>query len=450
MFASLGDNLLNIFKRIKQKGIISIDDLNIALREIRLSMIEADVSLSVIKEFINNVKSQALGQKIINSITPSQMIIKIVYDQLKSILGGSFQDIKFESKPPTVMMLVGLQGVGKTTTTVKLGLHLRKKYKKNVLLASLDTSRPAAQNQLKVLSQQISISSLSIGTERFAVDIAKRALVEAKEKGYDVLILDTAGRLHTNDSLMQEITNIKNTCYPIEILLIADSMSGQDAVNSAKHFHNTIGLTGTILTKIDGDARGGAALSIKYVTKSPIKFISYGEKISDFEKFHPDRIASRILDMGDIVTLVEKTMHNVSEEEAQKWAKRIERGNFNMEDLRKQLKQLKKLGGLSSIISMIPGFKQLKQSLGSQHLDPKILVRQEAIIDSMTKIERLSPQIINASRKNRIANGAGVRVQDVNKLIKQFFEIKKTMKQLQKVDKNNFKKFESILSNRFK
>ena len=447
MFSSLSDSFLNVFKKIRQKGTISTDDLNVALREIRISMLEADVSLNVVKEFIHNVKSQALGQKIINSISPSQMIIKIVHDELKNILGDTVQDINFSSNLPIVIMLVGLQGVGKTTTAVKLALHLRKKYKKNVLLASLDTSRPAAQNQLEVLSQQVSIASLPIGIEQFAIDIAKKALIEAKVKMYDVLILDTAGRLHSNGNLMQEVVDIKNTCHPVETLLVADSMSGQDAVNSAKHFHDTIGLTGTILTKIDGDSRGGAALSIKYVTKSPIKFIGYGEKISDFEKFHPDRIASRILDMGDIVTLVEKTMHHVSEEEVQSLTKRIEKGNFDMEDLRKQLKKLKKMGGLSSIISMIPGFKQMKQSLSSKQFDPKMLVRQEAIIDSMTKAERLYPKIINASRKKRVANGAGVTIQDVNKLIKQFFEIKKTMKQIQKVDKSSFSKLKDILDN---
>ncbi len=447
MFVALRGRFANIFDKMKQKGVIAPKDLDIALREIRISMLEADVALSVTKQFIHNIKNKALGNAVINSVTPGQMIVKIVHDELTSILGDDIKEISFKSSPPAVFILAGLQGVGKTTTAAKLVLHLRTKYKKKVLLASLDTYRPAAQEQLAVLSKQVSIESLSIIPKQIPLDIATRALDEGKSGLFDVVVLDTAGRLHSDSKLIREIINIKKITNPIETLLVADSMAGQDAVNSAKHFHDKIHLSGVILTRIDGDSRGGAALSIKYVTGCPIKFIGYGEKILDFAKFHPDRIASRILDMGDVVTLVERAIDTVNVEEEKKLVKKMQKGNFDMEDLRKQLKNLKKMGSLSSILSMLPGCKEIKKTLGSKNFDNNIIIKQEAIIDSMTRKEKMLPKIMNASRKNRVAKGAGVTVQEINKLIKQFLEVQKMMKKIKRFDTKFSKGFENILEN---
>ncbi len=351
MFASLSENFIKALDKIKRKGIISEDDLEGALREIRISMLEADVALSVTKEFIKNVKNKAIGQEVVNSVTPGQMIVKIVHDELKNILGTDEQDINLKVSPSAVIILVGLQGVGKTTTAVKLAVYLRKKLKKKVLLASLDTYRPAAQEQLETLGKQVSIDTLPIIHKQSPLDIAKRALQEGKTGLYDLIILDTAGRLHTDEKLIDEIISIKRVTNPVETLLVADSMAGQDAVSSAKQFHDSLNLTGIVLTRIDGDSRGGAALSIKYITGCPIKFIGHGEKISDLEKFYPERIASRILDMGDVVTLVEKAIDAVNEEDLEQLAKKMQKGKFDMEDLKKQLNNLKKMGGISSSTS---------------------------------------------------------------------------------------------------
>jgi signal recognition particle subunit SRP54 len=424
--------------------------LDIALREIRVAMLEADVALGVTKEFISNIKAKAIGEEIVNSVTPGQMIVKIVHDELKNILGAEEQDINLKISPPAIIMLVGLQGVGKTTTAAKLAVYLRKKYKKKVLLASLDTYRPAAQEQLATLGKQISITTLPIIHEQLPLDIAKRAIEEGKAGSFDLIILDTAGRLHSDEKLIDEIISIKRIANPIETLLVADSMAGQDAVNSAKKFHNSIKLTGVILTRIDGDSRGGAALSIKYVTGCPIKFIGHGEKISDLEKFYPERAASRILDMGDVVTLVEKAIDTVSEEEVEQLTRKMQKGNFDMEDLRKQLNNLKKMGGISSIMGMLPGFKGIKQALGSDKFDKSIIKRQEAIIDSMTKKEKRYPKIMNASRKARVAKGAGVTVQDINKLLKQFLEMQKMMKKVGKFDEKNLRNFGNMIDNKYK
>jgi signal recognition particle subunit SRP54 len=450
MFASLSENFIKALDKIKRKGIISEDDLEGALREIRISMLEADVALSVTKEFIKNVKNKAIGQEVVNSVTPGQMIVKIVHDELKNILGTDEQDINLKVSPPAVIILVGLQGVGKTTTAVKLAVYLRKKLKKKVLLASLDTYRPAAQEQLETLGKQVSIDTLPIIHKQFPLDIAKRALQEGKTGLYDLIILDTAGRLHTDEKLIDEIISIKRVTNPVETLLVADSMAGQDAVSSAKQFHDSVNLTGIVLTRIDGDSRGGAALSIKYITGCPIKFIGHGEKISDLEKFYPERIASRILDMGDVVTLVEKAIDAVNEEDLEQLAKKMQKGKFDMEDLKKQLNNLKKMGGISSIMGMLPGFKGIKQALSSDKFDKSAIIRQEAIIDSMTKKEKMYPKIMNASRKNRVAKGAGVTVQDINKLLKQFLEMQKMMKKVSNLDERNLRKFENMIDNKYK
>jgi signal recognition particle subunit SRP54 len=450
MFSSLGENFIKTFDKIKRKGTISQDDLEVALREIRISMLEADVALGVTKEFIANIKNKAIGEEVVNSVTPGQMIVKIVHDELKNILGAEEQDINLKISPPAIIMLVGLQGVGKTTTAAKLAVYLRKKYKKKVLLASLDTYRPAAQEQLATLGKQISVNTLSIVHEQLPLDIAKRAIKEGKAESFDLIILDTAGRLHSDEKLIDEIISIKHITNPIETLLVADSMAGQDAVNSAKKFHDSIKLTGVILTRIDGDSRGGAALSIKYVTGCPIKFIGHGEKISDLEKFYPERVASRILDMGDVVTLVEKAIDTVSEEDVEQLTRKMQKGNFDMEDLRKQLNNLKKMGGISSIMGMLPGFKGIKQALGSDKFDKSVITRQEAIIDSMTKKEKRYPKIMNASRKTRVSKGAGVTVQDINKLLKQFLEMQKMMKKVGKFDEKNLRNFGNMLDNKYK
>lgn len=450
MFASLSENFIKALDKIKRKGIISEDDLEGALREIRISMLEADVALSVTKEFIKNVKNKAIGQEVVNSVTPGQMIVKIVHDELKNILGTDEQDINLKVSPPAVIILVGLQGVGKTTTAVKLAVYLRKKLKKKVLLASLDTYRPAAQEQLETLGKQVSIDTLPIIHKQFPLDIAKRALQEGKTGLYDLIILDTAGRLHTDEKLIDEIISIKRVTNPVETLLVADSMAGQDAVSSAKQFHDSVNLTGIVLTRIDGDSRGGAALSIKYITGCPIKFIGHGEKISDLEKFYPERIASRILDMGDVVTLVEKAIDAVNEDDLEQLAKKMQKGKFDMEDLKKQLNNLKKMGGISSIMGMLPGFKGIKQALSSDKFDKSAIIRQEAIIDSMTKKEKMYPKIMNASRKNRVAKGAGVTVQDINKLLKQFLEMQKMMKKVSNLDERNLRKFENMIDNKYK
>ena len=450
MFASLSENFIKALDKIKRKGTISEDDLEGALREIRISMLEADVALSVTKEFIKNVKNKAIGQEVVNSVTPGQMIVKIVHDELKNILGTEEQDINLKVSPPAVIILVGLQGVGKTTTAVKLAVYLRKKLKKKVLLASLDIYRPAAQEQLETLGKQVSIDTLPIIYEQLPLDIAQRALQEGKAGLYDLIILDTAGRLHTDEKLIDEIISIKRVTNPIETLLVADSMAGQDAVSSAKQFHDSVNLTGIVLTRVDGDSRGGAALSIKYITGCPIKFIGHGEKISDLEKFYPERIASRILDMGDVVTLVEKAIDAVNEEDVEQLARKMQKGKFDMEDLKKQLNNLKKMGGISSIMGMLPGFKGIKQALGSDKFDKSVIIRQEAIIDSMTKKEKMYPKIMNASRKNRVAKGAGVTVQDINKLLKQFLEMQKMMKKVSNLDERNLRKFENMIDNKYK
>ena len=449
MFSLLGENLTKIFDKIKRKGSISESDLNTALREIRIAMLEADVALGVTKDFIDSVRQKALGTEVLKSITPGQMIVKIVHDELINTLQTENNEINLKTTPPAVVMLIGLQGVGKTTTAAKLAIYLRKKHKKKVLLVSLDTYRPAAQKQLEVLGKQVSIETLPIIEEQEPVEIVKGAINEGKTNLFDVIILDTAGRLHTDEKLIDEIVEIKKVSTPMETLLVADSMAGQDAVNSAKQFHDAVDLSGIILTRVDADARGGAALSVKHITGCPIKFIGHGEKISDFEKFHPERIASRILDIGDVVTLVEKAADVLNEEEVEQLTKRMQKGIFDMEDLRKQLKNLKKMGGISSLMGMLPGLKSIKAKLGADKLNPNIITKQEAIIDSMTRKEKMFPKLMNASRKTRVAKGSGTSVWDINKLLKQFFEIQRMIKKIGNFDKKDLRKFESMIGSKY-
>ena len=446
MFALLGENLTKIFDKIKRKGSISESDLSDALRKIRITMLEADVALEVTKDFINNIKQKALGAEVLKSITPGQMVVKIVHDELVNTLQVENNKINLKTTPPAIIMLVGLQGVGKTTTTAKLAVYLRKKHKKKVLLASLDTYRPAAQKQLEILGKQVSIETLPIIEGQTPVEIVERAINEGKL--FDVIILDTAGRLHTDEKLINEIIKIKKFAKPIESLLVVDSMAGQDAVNSAKQFHDAVNLSGLILTRIDADSRGGAALSVKHITGCPIKFIGNGERISDFEEFHPERIASRILGMGDVVSLVERAADIVNKEEVEQLTNKMRKGNFDMEDLRKQLKNLKKMGSISSLIGMLPGLKSIKAKLDVNKLDSSIIVRQEAIIGSMTKKEKMFPKLMNASRKNRVAKGSGTSVQDINKLLRQFFEMQKMIKKVGNLDEKNLRRLGSVIENK--
>jgi len=445
MFSSLKNNFSQLINKVKNKGLISESDLETTLREIRISFLEADVALPVSKKLIEYIKERALGEKLIDSITPGQMIVKIVYDALKNILGEEKQELRLTTQlQPAVIMLVGLQGVGKTTTAAKLAVFIKKQYKKKVLLVSLDTSRPAAQRQLEILSQEALIESLPIIEGQQPVEILRRALKFSLENSFDIVILDTAGRLHNNETLMEELKNIKEISQPTEVLLTVDSMSGQDAINSAQSFCNLIDVSGIIMTRIDGDSKGGAALSVKYITGCPIKLLGNGEKLLDLEVFYPDRIASRILDMGDVVTLVEKAMEVVTEEENKSLAQKLQQGKFNMEDLRKHLKNINKMGGFASILGMLPGISKIKKVLNSENFNKRIIDRQIAIIDSMTKKEKTYPSIINASRKNRIAKGSGVKVQDVNKTLKQFLEMQKMIKMMGNFEEKKLGKFKNI------
>jgi len=447
MFSSLSDNLNKIFDKLRGRGFLTEDDVNTAMREIRIALLEADVALPVVKEFIEKVKVKAIGSEVLKSITPSQLIVKIVSDELNKISSQTTKKNIFSStKPPAIIMLVGLQGSGKTTTAAKLALMLRQKQKKEVLLASLDVYRPAAQEQLEILGKQIAINTLPIVAKEDPVTITKRALKEAELGAVDVLILDTAGRLHTDDDLIKELQNIKEASNPIEVILVADSLTGQDAVNISKYFHEKIGLTGVILTRVDGDARGGAALSIKHITGCPIKFIGVGEKPAEFEVFHPERIASRILGMGDVVSLVEKASEAISKADVEKITNKMQRGKFDFEDLLDQLRNLKKMGGVGKLMNLIPGVSKIKNQLSTAGFDEKMISRQEAIILSMTLKERRNPNLLNASRKKRIANGSGSKVEDINRLLKQYLTMCKMMKKFGKMSPDDLKKMERMLN----
>lgn len=431
MFDSLQQRLGATFDRLRGRGALSESDVDEGLADIRTALIEADVALPVVKDFIDKVRPKAIGESVIRSVTPGQQIVKIVHDQLVETLGTENSSLDIGS-PPAPILMVGLQGSGKTTTSAKLALMLQTREKKRVLMASLDVHRPAAMEQLKILGEQAGVPTLPIMANQTPLDIAKRAMAAAKVGGYDVLILDTAGRQHIDEQLMTEVAQVKAQTNPHETLLVADSLTGQDAVNIAKSFNDRVKLSGIILTRSDGDARGGAALSMRAVTGAPIKFLGTGEKLDALEAFHPARVASRILDMGDVVSLVEKAAESFDKEQGEKLARKMKKGEFDMNDLAQQLQQMKKLGGMSGVLAMLPGVGKMKDQIASAGLDDKILTRQEAVISSMTKQERANPDVINGSRRKRIAAGAGVDVSDVNKLLKMHRQMSDMMKKMGK------------------
>jgi signal recognition particle subunit SRP54 len=431
LFESLQSRLGGIFDKLRGRGALSEADVDVALAEVRTALIDADVALPVVKDFIDKVRPRALGENVIRSVSPGQQVIKIVHDVLVETLGSGNEALSIGS-PPAPILIVGLQGSGKTTTSAKLGLLLQNKEKKKVLMASLDVGRPAAMEQLRVLGEQANVATLPVVAGQNPLTIAKRAMASAKVGGYDVLILDTAGRQSIDEQLMSEVAAIKAATNPHETLLVADSLTGQDAVHIAKNFHDRLKLTGIILTRVDGDARGGAALSMRSVTGAPIKFLGSGEKLEALEVFHPARVAARILDMGDVVSLVEKASETLDKEEAEKIAAKMKKGQFDMNDLKSQLNQMKKLGGMKGVLGMLPGVGKIKDQLDAAGLDDKILTRQEAIIQSMTKKERVDPDLINGSRRKRIAAGAGVEVSEVNKLLKMHRQMADMMKKMGK------------------
>lgn len=435
MFQSLSQRLGGIFDRLKKRGSLSEDDVSVVMREIRVALLEADVSLPVVKAFVESVKEKAIGQEVLKSVTPAQMVVKIVHDHLVDVLGGEGAELNLAATPPVVIMMVGLQGSGKTTSAAKIAKMLTEKRKKRVLLASTDIYRPAAREQLEILGHQIGVDSLPIIPDEKPVAIAKRALNEALLSGKDVLIVDTAGRLHIDEALMAELMEMKSILKPAEIMLVADAMTGQDAVTIAKAFHEHIDITGITLTRIDGDARGGAALSMRQSTGRPIKFVGVGERVDAFEVFHPERIASRILDMGDVVSLVERAAETLNQQEAAEMARKMEEGQFDLSDFAAQLRQISKMGGMSGIMGMLPGIGKLKDKIGDAGIDDRIIKRQIAIIQSMTPRERKYIKLLNASRRRRIADGSGTTVQDVNRLLKQYQDIQNVMKRFKKLGK---------------
>lgn len=427
-FESLGEKLQGVFKKLRGKGKLNEKDIKEAMREIKLALLEADVNFKIVKEFVNRVSEKALGAEILESLTPSQQLVKIVNDELTEMIGGETSRLEYAKKPPTVIMMCGLQGAGKTTATAKLALHLSKQSRRPLMVAC-DVYRPAAIKQLEVLGKQINQPVFSMGADVSPVTIAKEAVEHAKIHGNDPVILDTAGRLHIDEQLMQELADIKSEVSPTEILLVVDAMTGQDAVNVAKTFNEQLEVTGVILSKLDGDTRGGAALSVKQVTGKPIKFASVGEKLGDLDIFHPDRMASRILGMGDILSLVDKAQAEFDEKKAAELEQKIRKSQFDLDDFLEQLNQIKKLGSFSQILSMMPGVDKKMLDQVDTEENAKKMVHIEAIIQSMTLEERRNPKIIGANRKIRIAKGSGTRVQDVNQLLKQFSEMQKVMKQ---------------------
>ena len=441
MFENLTDKITNVFNKLKGKGIIDENSLNEALREIRIALLESDVSIKVAKDFIERVKQKALGKEVIKSVSPSQMVVKIVNDELTSLLGSESYEINLKSKPPAIMLMVGLQGSGKTTTSAKLAKWIEKNKNKKVLMASLDIYRPAAQEQLLTLGADNTISVLPKQDKKKPLEIAKIAKKHAENNDFDVLILDSAGRNHVDKKMMLEIQEISKFSSFTEIFFISDSLTGQDAVNTATSFSEKIDLTGIILTRLDGDGRGGAALSMKETINKPIKFIGVGEKIDDFEVFHPDRIANRILGMGDVVSLVEKASEQIDKEDAEKLQKKILKGKFSLADYSKQLDQLTNMGGIQGFLKYLPGMSGLKEKVEQSMENSDIFKKQKAIISSMTKKEKNFPDIVKASRKIRISKGSGTSVQDINKLLKQF---KKMSQMMKKMGKN--KNLENMMS----
>jgi signal recognition particle subunit SRP54 len=434
MFDTLSDRLTGVFDRLRGRGALNEADVREAMREVRVALLEADVALPVARDFIASVTEKAIGQQVLRSVTPGQQVVKVVNDELVEMLGGEdAAPLVLDAKPPVVIMMVGLQGSGKTTTTAKLGKLIREKHGKKALMASLDVNRPAAQEQLKVLGEQVEVATLPIVQGQQPVDIARRALESARLQAVDVLLLDTAGRLHVDAALMAEMKAVASVATPTEVLLVVDSLTGQDAVNVAQSFSDEVPLTGVVLTRMDGDARGGAALSMRAVTGKPIKFAGTGEKLDAIEPFHPGRVAGRILGMGDIVSIVEKAAATIEKEDADKLAERMLKGQFDMNDLRTQLAQMQKMGGLGSIAGMMPGMKKAKQAMAAGGVDDKVLVHMDAIIGSMTPTERQRPELMNAKRKKRVASGSGTSVQEVNKLLKMHQEMGRAMKQIKKM-----------------
>ena len=438
MFDALSDRLGNTFDRLRGRGALREQDVRDAMREVRIALLEADVALPVARDFIEKVTEKAVGEAVLKSVTPGQQVVKIVNDELVAMLGGSDSEdghvpLTLDAKPPVVIMMVGLQGSGKTTSTAKLGKLIREKHGKKAMMASLDVNRPAAQEQLAVLGEQAQVDTLQIVEGQQPVDIAKRALESAKLRNVDVVLLDTAGRLHVDEALMAEMKAVASVATPTEVLLVVDSLTGQDAVNVAQSFSDEVPLTGVILTRMDGDARGGAALSMRAVTGKPIKFAGVGEKLDALEAFHPRRVAERILGMGDVVSLVEKAAESIKVEEAELLAKRMAKGQFDLNDLRMQLRQMQNMGGLGMLAGMMPGMKKAKAAMQASGMDDKVLVHMDAIMGSMTPKERANPALLNAKRKKRVAAGSGTQVQDVNKVLKMHQEMSRAMKQIKKM-----------------
>ncbi|WP_033012325.1 signal recognition particle protein [Geobacillus kaustophilus] len=439
-FEGLSERLQQVMNRIRGKGKVTEADVKEMMREVRLALLEADVNFKVVKDFIRQVSERAVGQEVMKSLTPGQQVIKIVKEELTALMGGEQSQIAVAKKPPTVVMMVGLQGAGKTTTTGKLANLLRKRHNRKPLLVAADVYRPAAIKQLETLGKQLDMPVFSLGEHANPVEIAKQALERAKEEHYDYVLIDTAGRLHIDEALMDELKQMKEAVKPDEIFLVVDAMTGQDAVNVAQSFHEQLGITGVILTKLDGDTRGGAALSIRAVTGAPIKFAGMGEKLDALEPFHPERMASRILGMGDVLTLIEKAQAAVDEEKAKELEQKMRTATFTLDDFLEQLGQVRKLGPLDELIKMLPGANKIK-GLANIQVDEKQIARVEAIIRSMTKEEKMHPEIINGSRKRRIAKGSGTTVQEVNRLLKQFDDMKKMMKMMTNMPKGKKKGF---------
>ena len=436
MFDNLQERLGEVLGKLTRRGALSEADVTAALREVRIALLEADVALPVVKDFVEAVKEKAVGEQVLRSVAPGQMVIKVVHDLLIEMLGAEAVPLDFDAPPPVAIMLVGLQGSGKTTSCAKIGLRLTEKSKKKVLMASLDVRRPAAQEQLKVLGLQAGLRTLDIVPGEPPVAIAKRALQTGALEGFDVVLLDTAGRLAVDAEMMAEAAAVRDAAKPHETLLVADAMTGQDAVTVAASFHDKVGLTGIMLTRVDGDARGGAALSMRAVTGCPIKLMGVGEKLEALEDFHPDRIASRILGMGDVVSLVEKAAETLEQDEAEKLAKKLEKGKFDLDDLGQQLKQMQKMGGVSDMLNLLPGMSKAQQAqLEKANVDDKMIARQLAILSSMTPGERRRPEVVKASRKQRVAAGSGTTVQEVNKLMKQHKEASRMVKRVKKMGK---------------
>lgn len=438
-FEGLADRLQNTIQKIRGKGKVNEADVKEMMREVRLALLEADVNFKVVKDFVKKVSERSVGQEVMKSLTPGQQVIKVVKEELTELMGGEQSKIAVSNRPPTVIMMVGLQGAGKTTTTGKLANLLRKKYNRNPMLVAADIYRPAAIKQLETLGKQLSMPVFSLGDKVNPVEIAKQAIEKAKADHHDYVLIDTAGRLHVDEALMDELKDIKELTKPDEIFLVVDAMTGQDAVNVAQSFNEQLGLTGVVLTKLDGDTRGGAALSIRAVTNTPIKFVGLGEKLDALEPFHPERMASRILGMGDVLTLIEKAQATVDEEKAKELEQKMRTMSFTLDDFLDQLGQVRKLGPLDELIKMLPGANKIK-GINNLQVDEKQIKHVEAIIQSMTKQEKTNPEVINASRRKRIAKGSGTSIQEINRLLKQFEDMKKMMKQMTGMQQKGKKK----------